>query len=146
MARRKSMADDDGWGSSSRSGDDIDLDITPMIDVTFLLLIFFMVTSTMKGTPDLDVPPAKHGKGVETGAVTMIDIKKGDPPIIQMKGTDLTLDDVRTKVEQGLQEGKTEVIIMADREVPHGFTMEVAKAVNEFEGITFSFGVTDKRN
>mgnify|MGYP003325625382 CR=1 FL=1 len=28
--------------------EDAEMDITPMIDVTFLLLIFFMVTSTMQ--------------------------------------------------------------------------------------------------
>ena len=30
-----------------RGGEDVEMDITPMIDVTFLLLIFFLVASKM---------------------------------------------------------------------------------------------------
>ena len=48
-----------------RGGFDGDLDITPMIDVTFLLLIFFMVTSTMQATPDIDLPVARQGTGID---------------------------------------------------------------------------------
>ena len=40
--------------------DEEDLDITPMIDMTFLLLIFFMVTSTMKPDEVLDIPRSVH--------------------------------------------------------------------------------------
>jgi hypothetical protein len=44
--------EDDGFQRRKKAGiADADLDITPMIDVTFLLLIFFMVTSTLQGTP-----------------------------------------------------------------------------------------------
>ena len=50
------------------------MDITPMIDVTFLLLIFFMVTSTME-TPDaLKIPEARNGVGVNTQEATTITI------------------------------------------------------------------------
>jgi len=34
-----------------------DLDMTPMVDVTFLLLIFFMVTAAFSLQKSLDVPP-----------------------------------------------------------------------------------------
>ncbi|HAA50734.1 MAG TPA: hypothetical protein DCE43_13545, partial [Planctomycetaceae bacterium] len=40
MARRSTSSDN--AFSRKRSESDADLDITPMIDVTFLLLIFFM--------------------------------------------------------------------------------------------------------
>ena len=51
-----------------------DLDITPMIDVTFLLLIFFMVSSTMQSTPAIDLPPAAHSKGVTVSSSTVITV------------------------------------------------------------------------
>ena len=59
MARR-SLFTNSGSFSGGRKLADGEMDITPMIDVTFLLLIFFMVASTMQGTPDIDVPPAVH--------------------------------------------------------------------------------------
>ena len=45
------MFGESGGLGRAKKKDEADLDITPMIDVTFLLLIFFMVTSTMQGTP-----------------------------------------------------------------------------------------------
>ncbi len=54
--------------------EEAELDITPMIDVTFLLLIFFMVTSTMDQQKQINVPPAKHGVGVEASNATFVTI------------------------------------------------------------------------
>jgi hypothetical protein len=42
--------EDQGETTRQRKKVDDEIDITPMIDCVFLLLIFFMVTSTMKGT------------------------------------------------------------------------------------------------
>lgn len=62
-----------GWKRTRRvtTGD---MDITPMIDVVFLLLIFFMVASTMQGTPEIDVPPAVHSLGVEANDAVVVTI------------------------------------------------------------------------
>lgn len=151
MARRSVIGDgEDGWGNSKRGGDEADLDITPMIDVTFLLLIFFMVSSTMQGKPDLDVPPAKHGTGVDSGGAMIIIVKKplgpDDPAQISLdgRGGDASIEDVKAFIQEGLGEDKDHVIIKADREVPHGFVQEVTRAVTEFEGVSFSIGVRDK--
>ncbi len=40
---------------------DGELDITPMIDIVFLLLIFFVVCSKMTAEKSPRVPAAKHG-------------------------------------------------------------------------------------
>ena len=152
MAGQKSLFQDagDGGGFSRPRGDsDMDLDITPMIDVTFLLLIFFMVTSTMQASVDLDVPVAKHGVGTEKRGATIITIKANDgSPIILLgdgKGLEASVDEVAAYVEDGINERQNmQVIIKADREVPHGFVQQVERVVVDFEGITFSIGVEDK--
>lgn len=41
-----------------------EMDITPMIDCTFLLLIFFLVASRMDAAPERALPPARHGSVV----------------------------------------------------------------------------------
>ncbi len=153
MARRGVSFGGEGASSSrKRGGDEADLDITPMIDVTFLLLIFFMVASTMQGTPDLDVPVARYGVGVETRGATIVTIKAPkagtEEATIHMgdgAGPEGTLDDVRRFVEEGLQEDKTQVVIKAEREVPSGVVQEVAKVVTSVEGVQFYVGVQDDR-
>jgi len=158
--RKRSLSyDEEGWNSKPRLDNETDLDITPMIDVTFLLLIFFMVTSTMQASPDLDVPPAEHGIGAARDNATIIVIKAPESPgatpeiglgdANNQENPNATLEQVRAYVEQGLNDGaspKEHVIIKADREVPHGFVQKVTRVVNEVESITFSIGVRDKSN
>ncbi|MGD9853337.1 MAG: ExbD/TolR family protein [Planctomycetaceae bacterium] len=133
---------------------DAELDITPMIDVTFLLLIFFMVTSTMKQDTSLQIPPARHGEGISTDAAIVITVasKEGEPQIhLGDKITDrpATLGEIPAYVQQGVddpQGARRTVIIKADRELPSGFIEEVARAANQIEGIEkFYVGVQDKR-
>ena len=47
--------------------DDSEMDITPMIDMTFLLLIFFLVASKMDRSNEVRLPPAEHGVAVDRG-------------------------------------------------------------------------------
>lgn len=45
--------------SKKRDGEDGELDLTPMVDVTFLLLIFFMVTASFQIQKSMEVPAPK---------------------------------------------------------------------------------------
>lgn len=47
-----------------RLTEDSELDMTPMIDCVFLLLIFFTVTSRPDQATSVELPPARYGKGV----------------------------------------------------------------------------------
>lgn len=141
------------FGKSKRiDSDDDDLDITPMIDVTFLLLIFFMVTSNMKKAATVNIPPAKHGQGVQTSKSSTITIfnTDSDPEIYLSDGTKengpVSPEEVTAFVEQGVAEGKLNVILKADSDLPSGFVEEVARAANEVEAeLQFYVGVMDKQ-
>lgn len=53
--------------------EDSELDITPMIDIVFLLLAFFVVVSKMDPKPTVDLPIAKYGAAInEKEAISMI--------------------------------------------------------------------------
>lgn len=149
-----------------RAGDEADLDITPMIDVTFLLLIFFMVTSTMQQNQDLDVPTAKHGTGIESRETVTVSILRpasdAVSPTVRLSMANRApvelpsaaapgeLDEavrgrIIEEVSAARQLGQSLAIIKADRDVSYGFIDKVMKAVNDVEGMSFSFEVRDKR-
>ena len=44
--------------------DDSDMDITPMIDITFLLLIYFLISSVPNPNTTVQLAKARYGKGV----------------------------------------------------------------------------------
>ncbi len=135
-------------GAVKKKPAEAELDITPMIDVTFLLLIFFRVTSTMQPDPAVVVPEAKNGQGVDSQNAVIISIlmQNERPKIVcaDGDGSEATLDEVTRYTSDEIGAGKERVIIKADRAVPYGTLQEVAQAVQEeVQDIKFYVGVND---
>jgi biopolymer transport protein TolR len=151
MATRSLFADSDGSFGGRRKAVEGDLDITPMIDVTFLLLIFFMVSSTMQGKPDIDVPVAVHSVGIDSAGAAVVTIMAPlstaeSPKIIlgDVRGDEGDINDVKRYVEDQVKEGRRKVVVKAEGDVPHGLVEEVAKQVKSVEGVELFMGVGDK--
>ncbi|MEZ6057171.1 MAG: biopolymer transporter ExbD [Planctomycetaceae bacterium] len=137
-----------GGKKKKRNPEDDEMDITPMIDCTFLLLIFFMVTSSMKPEGSLRPPTAKHGAGIETKNAVMITIfdDDGTPAAFLSDGkreNPCTPEQVTAHVREKSPEM---VIIKADRYVQSGFVEEIARAANDTdrENVKFYIAVKDK--
>ena len=134
--------------------DSAEMDITPMIDITFLLLIFFLVCSTMDQQSAVELPPARHGSGVDEKSSVIITVEPrgaGRPAAVYLgDGTVGTpLDDDHTaqekaiydEVEEGLMAGKPNVLIKAAMGVKHGEVSRVAAAAASVEGIRLHMAV-----
>ena len=127
-----------------------ELDITPMIDVTFLLLIFFMVSSTMQSTPAIDLPPAAHSKGVTVSSSTVVTVMAptGSESSARILlgdgvGNEATPAELRRYLEEQQRAGLQRVVVKAEGDVPHGVVDEVAKTVKSVEGLELYLGVGD---
>ena len=141
-----------GGLKKKKKPEEAELDITPMIDVTFLLLIFFMVTSTMQSQAETNVPPAKHGIGADANEAIMITVLAepgggaGRILLGDNGGDEVTnMDLVKAYVQEGISQQKKLVIVKADRDVSHGKVTEVLKALADLDEIQFSVGVQDTR-
>lgn len=134
---------------------DDEMDITPMIDMTFLLLIYFLVASTIDTKASAELPPAHYGKGVSQNTAVIITVadtggsnaevylgdgKEGTPLVGEAEAQE---SQIRTAVEQGVNEGKPTIIIKAERGVPHREVSRVAAAVASVEGIHLYIGVLE---
>ena len=60
-----------------KPAEEAEMDITPMIDCTFLLLIFFLVASRMDAPLAIDLPPARHGSAVVMKESIILTVAKG---------------------------------------------------------------------
>ena len=49
------------------------IDMTPMVDVVFQLMTFMLFSVQMTGGEKVDVPPARHGVGVQESTATLPD-------------------------------------------------------------------------
>lgn len=132
-----------------------ELEITPLIDITFLLLIFFLVASRPDIQSSLALPRARHGQGVSARNATVITValrtEHGDAAVYLAEdktGTPLPLDPeieaqaIQEHVEQGLARGHTNILIKAERDVRHREVARVAAAA-ALDGVLMYYAVLE---
>jgi len=126
------------------------IDMTPMVDVVFQMMTFMLFSMQMSGGEKVDIPPARHGVGVEESAATFLTLTKPAVPGGEARlllgvgeGPTTTLEQARKAVADGVKEGRRKVILQADGAVPHGEVIKVASAVAQVEGITVHVGVQE---
>ncbi|MBX6316669.1 MAG: biopolymer transporter ExbD, partial [Isosphaeraceae bacterium] len=56
------------------------IDMTPMVDVVFQLMTFMLFSVQMTSGDLVEVPPARHGVGVEEDAATFLTVLKPERP------------------------------------------------------------------
>ena len=136
--------------------DQTELDITPMIDITFLLLIYFLVASVPDPNTAVELPEAHYGRGVGTRnavVLTVTDGGLGTAPVYLAEGKvdgsalasnpEMQGDQIEEAVEQGLQAGRSNVLIKAEKGVAHREVARVAAAASRVDGIRLHVGVLE---
>ena len=119
------------------------MDIAPLIDVVFILLIFFLVTTSFLRDTGLDVelPQATQARSLDPGSLRVA-ISAGGMTFTE--GRALTLEQLAARVRTFVAE-KPEgmVILLPDRELPSGRLVEVmdrAKAAGATVSIAANSG------
>ncbi|VAX29181.1 Biopolymer transport protein ExbD/TolR [hydrothermal vent metagenome] len=117
--------------------EDFGMDMTPMIDVVFLLLIFFMVSTVFvdfNRQMDLSLPTSKSSRVDETPK--SLEIEMTADKQIFFDGKKVTLSRIEKMLGSSTPEQKKTAIIRADKILPYG---DVIKLM----GILQSAGVLD---
>ncbi len=144
--------DDAPYQKKPRPAEDTEIDITPMIDVTFQLLIFFMVTSTMQGNPPAIVPHSLSGGSTELAKVAFklvikAPVEKNTDPVMEIDKKPITMEELRARLneEAGARPNGIDLMIMGDRAVPNRFTGEIETMISEIPNVGFHYAVQDRR-
>jgi len=105
--------------STDRRYDTVHIDLAPMIDCVFILLIFFIVTSVFVEDPGVEVErPDTRGEAVTDRNALLIAISAEDA--IFFDGQQIRLDQVAPSLRQASFSDDSTVIIRADRRATHG--------------------------
>jgi biopolymer transport protein ExbD len=134
---------------------DDEMDITPMIDMTFLLLIFFILTSKMTAEQTYALPRAKSGDALPTKSCVILNVRSaGDGPAIISRADETVFSfdpeqqvaEVGEYIQQGFNMRKTEVLIRADGTVRNGDIKRIKEIVSESleENQMINIGVIDE--
>ncbi len=134
---------------------DDEMDITPMIDMTFLLLIFFILTSKMTAEPTYPLPRAKSGNSVAVKNCVVIVVRRGsgDAAVVSRADGTVFSDDPEQQsaeigeyIQLGLNSQKSEVLVRAEGAVRNGEISRIKEIISEAleEGQLINFGVLDE--
>ena len=123
--------------------DDTKLQMSPLIDMVFLLIIFFMTASHMSSSKnmDLDIPSASNGNVPKERPDRWTVNVLADGTVYSGQ-TPVTLDELRQLVASRVQaDPETKVYLRADKVTPHKIVRQVMNAMAEAGVGDFIFGV-----
>ena len=130
-------------------------DVTAMVDLVFMMNIYFLVTFVTVTLAQVDLPAASHvapldadssvvltvtGGGGEPAVVYVGDREKGVP----IRGIDQQEASVKAAVEEGVAAGKNEVLLKAEKKVRLGDLFRISAAASSIEGVKLNVAVMEK--
>lgn len=116
------------------------IELTPLVDVIFLLLIFFMLSRSFILQPGLrvQVPRSLLGQGIQTNHLMIsivMESEKKDPisgtiqkarPLIFFNDEISSLESLTKSLEKiGGAPSSSSFVLKADEAVPHGYVVEI---------------------
>ena len=123
----------------TRLWDDLDINITPLIDVVFILLIFFMVSTTFQKSAELQVQLPESTATPADEIPVSIEVVINAQGQFFLNGRELVNNQLATvrAAMQSIAEGKTElpVIVRADARTPHQAVVTAMDAASQL-GLT----------
>ena len=120
------------------------INVTPLVDVTLVLLIIFMVTTPMIMKPSINVNLPKAGSSDQTAPAEFnVTITKDGQ--IFANGEKVSESDLRTKSTDILsKKPDIQAMISADKETPHGVVITVIDIIKSAGVKKFAISIEKK--
>ena len=114
-----------------REDEDAVIDMTPMLDIVFIMLIFFIVTTSFVKEAGIDVQKPKAANASQKPSANIF-IAVRENGEIWMDKRMVDVERVSANIEKLLAEQPTDiVIIQADKGSKHGTVVKVMDAIKE---------------
>jgi biopolymer transport protein ExbD len=134
--------------------DEAEFDITAMIDLVFMMNIYFIVTFITAALGEIDLPTATHVAALDADTaqiITLIGSLDGETVTVHLgdlqdgesiADLDQQNDRIRDWVEQGSAAGKTDVLIKAEKKVRLRELFRISSAAS-VEGVKLHVAVLE---
>ena len=113
------------FSQPKREAASLGISIAPLIDIVFLLLIFFMLTSHFEIISGIDISlPDISERGPDRSASTIVlSLDKTGNCYLQTER--ITLEDLHLKLKEMSKERKINLMLQADKDVRHGLVVRI---------------------
>jgi biopolymer transport protein ExbD len=117
------------------------INITSLIDVMFLLLLFFMVTTTFSEHPaiKLELPTARTGEPSKLEQLTLSIDKKGQ---MFLNNAPVQEAELRNRLRGAAEKPDATLVLRADKDAPYGFVIR-AMDISRQSGIRRIVSLTE---
>lgn len=134
-------------GFRRKRREDIRPELTPMVDVVFLLLIFFMISTTFVEQPGISVDlPESTSQQVEREPEE-IKVYLDEEGQIYLKEEPVSLGQLQNRLaEMGDEASTTTFFLMADSEARHGLVVRIMDAAKEAGFLKLAVATEKKTN
>ncbi len=112
--------------------EDPKVDLTPMVDVVFLLLIFFMISTTFVETPGISIELPESGSRVVEKEPEEIKIYLAKDGQVYLKDAAIAPEDLRRQLTgYGSRAKEMTFLLLADKEALHGRVVQLMDLARE---------------
>lgn len=129
-------------------------DITAMIDLVFMLNIFFLVTTVAAAVSEMDLPVVRNTVATDLDTAVVVSITRDDgttaaylaenPEGEAFVDPDEQSARVRQAVEEGRRADKNVFLVKAERDVKLRDIQRITGAANEVPGVELRMAVIEK--
>ena len=114
--------------SDDQSRRRVSLDKSPLLDVVFLLLIFFLVTTTFMpdASMDLELPESTTATQSEIAATV---VTVGEDGGVQIDGDSVSMQELERTIAALLPEEREKITVRADARVDYGVIVRIIDAL-----------------
>lgn len=122
-----------------------EINMTPLIDIMLVLLIIFMVTSSvsLESGLDIDLPKTNSKSEAKNESVVLVSLDRlGN---ISVQGKEVAYDGLEGSIKQALEEEKTTLVIFeGDTNANLGKSIEVMDIAKKAGATKFAIATQDK--
>lgn len=123
-----------------------DVNLTPLIDVVFLLLIFFMVSTTFERETEISIELPEASGPMMQSEKTVVEIsidEKGRYFVNKQEVVNTQLETLKRAIQQAAgDEQKPRVLLSADRNTPHQAVVSAMDAARQLGFVNLTFATS----
>lgn len=124
---------------------DAEINMTPMLDIVFIMLIFFIVTAVFVKESGVDIERPEAVTAAKIKRVSMLIAVTGDNQVWINKNV-VQLRDVRAVAEKLHRENpQGAVVIQADRDSQAGIVIDIMETLNDMGVPSVSIAALEKK-
>jgi biopolymer transport protein ExbD len=130
-------------------------DVTAMVDLVFMMNIFFLLAWVNASMAEVDLPAARHCMSADMEASVLFTVvasgerqgtvylgERSEDKVIK---DDAQLEDrIRQAVEEGKGKGKTTILIKAEKQILLRQIVRISSAATAVEGMSLKLAVLEK--